>query len=139
MAFHYLTAHDKPSMDTNTLPRLGPKFCIQPRGFQTSNTIRMIDSLKRNERLKDYLMSNSFDKDDENPSSYRKNEKRQPPNAIGPTDDNLNKVKTSMHLETSKRTYLKISNLTKLQHNGLNLLRNSKQYVILIADKNIGL
>ena len=56
VAFHDLTAHDNPSMDIKTLLGLGPKQCIQPRGVKISKTIRMIDRLKRDMRLKHYLM-----------------------------------------------------------------------------------
>ena len=41
-----------------------------------------------------------------------------------------------MHKETIKN--LKVSNLTKLQQNGLNYVRNNRQHVVLVADKNIG-
>ena len=44
-----------------------------------------------------------------------------------------------MHKETKKTKHLKVSNLTKLQQNGLNYVRNNRQHVILIADENIGL
>ena len=67
MAFHDLTVHNEPSMDTNTLLGLGPKFCIQPREVQLGNTMRMIGMFKRYVRLKGYLMPNIFDENDEIP------------------------------------------------------------------------
>ena len=66
------------------------------------------------------------------------NEKRQLPKATCPIEYFLKKFETSMYLETSKITHLKISNLIKLQHYGLDFLRNNKQCAIMIADKNIG-
>ena len=75
--------------------------------------------------------------DDEIPRLHMMNDKWKLPKAAGPTEYFLKKFETSVHLETSKITHLKSSNLIKLQHNGLNFLRNSKQCVILIADKNI--
>ena len=67
MAFHDLAVHDDPSMGTNALLALGSKSCIQPRGVKISDTIRMIDTFKRDMKLKDYLMSKMFDKDYEKP------------------------------------------------------------------------
>ena len=122
-------------MDITTLLGLGPKFCIQSRGVQLSNTMRMTDRFKRDDKLKYYLISNSFDDDDKSPILHRKNEKWQSPKAIGPIEDYLKRFVTDMRLETSKRAHLKNTNLTKLQHNGLNFLRNNKTYAALIADK----
>ena len=59
-----LIAHDKPSMEINTLLGLGLKLCTKSRVVQMSNTIRRIGIFKSDVRLKDYLMSNIFDEDD---------------------------------------------------------------------------
>ena len=68
-------------------------------------------------------MSNSFDDDDEIARLCRKNEKWQPPKAIGTIEDCFKKFEETMNLETSKRVHLKNSNLTKIKHNGLNYLK----------------
>ena len=107
MAFHDLTSHDKPYVDIKTLLGLGLKICIHPRGVQLSNMIRMIDRFKRDVRLKDYLMSNSFDVDNKIPRLCKKNDKWQPPKAVGLIEDFLKEFETSMNLETSKRAHLK--------------------------------
>ena len=83
-------------------------------------------------------MSNIFDEDYETPRSCIKNKKWELPKAIEPLEDCLKKYENSGYLETSKWTHLKSSNLTKLQHNCFNFLRNNKQYVIMISDKNTG-
>ena len=63
--------------------------------------------LKRGVKLKDYLMSNVFDADDETPRSHRKNEKWKLPKAIVPIEDCLKEFDKSMHLDTGKRATLK--------------------------------
>ena len=60
-----------------------------------------MDRFKRDMRMKDYLMSNSFDEDFEMPRLHRKNEKWESPKAIGPLEDCLKKFETSVHQETS--------------------------------------
>ena len=61
MSFHGLAAQDNPSVEIMALLRLGPKSSIKSRGVKISNTIIMIDAFKRDTRMKDYLISNSFD------------------------------------------------------------------------------
>ena len=72
MSFHDLTTNEHPSMHIKTLLGFSPKVFIKPRRLQLSNTMWTMDSVKRVVRLKDYLMSNSFDHDDKIPRSYRK-------------------------------------------------------------------
>ena len=67
------------------------------------------------------------------------NEKCQPSKATWPIEDCLKNFVTAEHLETGKKPHLKRSNLTKLQHNSLNFLRNNEQCAIFIADKNVKL
>ena len=98
MAFHDLTAHDNPSMEMKTFLGLSPKFCIQSRGFKIINIIRMPHMLKRDVRLQNYLMSNSFEEDEEIPRMCRRDNKWQPPKATGPIDDFLKKFETTMYL-----------------------------------------
>ena len=62
-------------MDITTLLGLGSKLFIQSRGVQLSNTMRMTDRFKRDDKLKYYSISNSFDDDDKSPISHKKNEK----------------------------------------------------------------
>ena len=62
----------------------------------------MIDIFKRDERLKDYSLSNRTEKDDEMPRQCRRNEKLYPPKAIGSIEDFLKKFETTMHVETGK-------------------------------------
>ena len=65
MALYHLDVHDNPSMNMKTLLGISPKFYVQPRWVQISNTIRMIDRFKKDLRQQDYLMSNIFDEDEE--------------------------------------------------------------------------
>ena len=108
---YYLSKHLNPSMYIKILMALGPKFCIQPRGVKIINTIRITDRFKRDVRLHDYLISNRFDEDDEIPRLHRRNEKWQTPQAIGPIEDVLKNIETSMYLETIKTNHQQISNL----------------------------
>ena len=55
MAFHYLTTHDKPSMNIIILLGLGQKEYTQSRKMQLNNSNRMIDRFKIDVRLKDCL------------------------------------------------------------------------------------
>ena len=48
------------------------------------------------------------------------------------------RIRENINKETRKRKHLKGSNLATLQQNGLNYLKNNKQHVALIEDKNIG-
>ena len=56
--------------------------------------------------MKDYLRSNSFGDDDKMPRLHRKNEKWQPPKAIGLIKMSQD-VRKTMLLETNKRMNLK--------------------------------
>ena len=89
MAFHDLTTHDNMSIDIKTFLVLGPKFYIQQKGFNVSDTIRMIDIFKIGVRLHAYLISIFFDEDDEIPRFHSRNMKWQPPEAIGSIKDFL--------------------------------------------------
>ena len=92
MAFHDLTTHDRPIMNPMTLLGLGPKFCVQLKGTQWKNTNRMKHRFKRDERLKNYLMTNVSVHDEDAPRLCRKNEKWQPTRATGPIKGCLRKL-----------------------------------------------
>ena len=97
----------------------------------------MINRFKIDVRLKDYLISKSFTKYDEIPRLHRRNEKWLSPRSIDPIEDCLKEFEENISKENRKRKNLKGSNLTKLQQNTLNVLKNKKQHVALIADKSI--
>jgi hypothetical protein len=136
MAYHNLCSEKQPLQGIGITLGLGLKFCIQtklPPSNLKSSFERFIQDIRKR-----YTFAGRIG-DDTPKKIYIKSTTK-----FSPSEDHFeerieNFIRTLehkklRHLENSKPS----TNLTKLQQQQLNLLRNNQDFIILNADKNLG-
>jgi len=140
LAMHNLCQGVQPPPGTKNLLGLGLKFCLAPPN-PTPNAKDTLLKLAYKIRTKHYLDTNGRTSlDDYIPQLYIKLKGWNPPPAASHTETLLHsfetKLKEAIQNNTTERK--KFYNLTKTQANTLKLLKNSKEFIILPSDKNLG-
>ena len=141
MSFHDLSRNKIATATFNltSLLGLGAKFCPQTDQVSFKNTEAMIARLRKDVRTRCFVSNNNnLDRDAEPPRLYRKNDKWEPNKVNGAIEGAMNRFELTLRKEFDSLKQGKSTNLTMVQKNSLKFLRNQKELMILLSDKNLG-
>ncbi len=133
---HNLCQTLTPPPGYNYLLGLGLNFCIE-QARPKPNIERTFERLKQTIRLKQWLTKNGINQDDEYIPSLYIQSNWNPPEASSETEDAINRFSTMLAIELANNKTNARSNLTRLQYNCLQLLKNGHHFIICLSDKNL--
>ena len=99
----------------------------------------MVSRLRRDVRMRWFILNNKHvDRHTMSPRLHRRNDKWEPSKASGSIEESIDRFVKALEREFSSLKHTKSSNLTMVQKNSLNFIRNKKDLMILLSDKNLG-
>ena len=141
---HNLCSNFTPPPNIRDLLRLGLKFCILHRKLHSSTLSTSMERFRRDIRLRFFFDSNHEGNSSDMESPHKKKlyikSDWQPPYTLKPVEQRL----TSFEKEISyfrhklRTTIPPATNLTAPQEYALKFLKNHKDLIVLMADKNLG-
>jgi arsenate reductase-like glutaredoxin family protein len=142
LSFHNLCTKNKLPLGTRQLLGLNLNFCLATNKLQdyTKGTLlKMAYSI----RTKYYLKENGLNTDNNYIKQiYKKNKNWNPPPASSTIEDKLTQFEKSLkelqNTLTRKYKNTNLSNLTSIQAQALQAIKNNKELIIKPSDKNLG-
>ena len=124
---------------SKSLLGLGLKFCVKTK----HPTNKLEDTIKRFEkdiRTKDWLRREQPEDDETfNPKIYLRNPMWEPPDAVDEVEEALVNFKDRLTQEQAKYQALRSRpNLTPLQTSAMTALKDNNRFIVIPADKNMG-
>ena len=144
--YHELCTDLKPPPNSGELLGLGLKFCLQSRRPYSKPLTSTFERLERDTRLKYFFGTDGDAVDSETDTSSKHRRKLYikstwPPPLASPTvEDRLANWERSIvdHRSFLAKVSRPATNLSKIQLNLLEKLRNDKNFIVLQTDKNLG-
>jgi len=138
MQYHDLYTTRPPPNNIAKLLGLGSKFCLQSRNLDQRKFDNMINRLKYNVRVK-HFVNNVLGKSNQSmPKLYIKIQNPNISKAPALIEGALKRFKKSLRASFNSRRSFNSTNLTKLQTNILHYFPMHDEYIILLANKNLG-
>ena len=141
MSFHDLSRNKiaTATLNLTSLLGLGAKFCPQTDQVSFKSTEAMITRLRKDIRTRHFVLNNNnLERNAAPPRLYRKNDKWEPNKVHGAIEGAMNRFELTLRREFGSLKQVKSTNLTMVQKNSLKFLRNQKELMILLSDKNLG-
>ena len=99
----------------------------------------MLERLRRDVRTRWFILNNNhIDRDTVSPRLHRKSIKWEPSKDSRSIEGAIYRFEQALEKEFATLKHSKSSNLTMVQKNSLNFIRNQKDLTILLSDKNLG-
>ena len=136
MSFHNLCTHKQPPPNLKATLGLGVKFCIQ-QDNPIKNVNKTIERLRRDVQIKLFFANHQDNNSSYIPELYLPSEWI--PDHVNQTADELiDKFEEQLLYAKSKLPKKKHSNLTRIQKKTINFLHNHPDFIVFLADKNLG-
>ena len=141
MIFHDLPRDKVATSNHNLMSSLGlgAKFCPQADQISFKNSKATVARLRRDARTRHFILTNSnIDRDAMSPRLHRNIDNWDPNDASGSIEGAIDMFELTLKREFASLKHAKSSYFTMVQKNSLNFLRNQKELMILLSDKNLG-
>jgi len=136
LTFHNLCSKLQPPSGLGCLLGLGQKFIIQKKNPKLKLE-ETLEDIIRDVRLKYFFAGEQLENEDFNPKLYLKTD-WDPPAAADDIEKRLSEFCRSIREHKNLHSSRPATNISRLQYRALKFLKNNKDFIVALADKNLG-
>ena len=136
LTFLNLCSKLKPPSGLGCLLGLGQNFIIQKKNPKLKLD-ETLEEIIRDVRLKYFFAGEQLENEEFNPKLYIKTD-WDPPKAADDIENRFSKFCRSIHEHKTLHSPRPATNISRLQYRALKFLKNNKNFIVALADKNLG-